>query len=207
MSSRRWDEPPAQRIIGRVSTTEPPIRVTLGELYRGFLATGARGFGGTLPWARRMLVEERRWLTAQEFTDTFSLCNFLPGPNVASMSVIIGARFHGVLGSAAALGGLLTVPLTSILTLAVLYTRFGQLPGIDAALRGVGAAAGGLVLATGLKMATSLGRTPRVLIFLIAAFIAVAVLRWPLVPVLFGLGPISVLAAWLGTLAAWRVRA
>ena len=191
----------------RVSTTERPTRPTLGELYRGFLGTGARGFGGTLPWARRMIIEERRWLTEREFLDLFSLCNFLPGPNVSSMSVIIGARFHGIAGSAAALGGLLTVPLTTILTLAVLYSRFGQLPGVDAALRGVGAAAGGLVLATGLRMAAALGRTPRVLLFLVAAFVAVAVLRWPLIPVLLGLAPISVLAAWLGSLAAWRTRA
>ena len=124
------------------------------------------------------------------------------------MSVIIGARFHGPLGSAAALGGLLTVPLITILTLAVLYQRFGQLPGVDAALRGVGAAAAGLVLATGLRMARSIGRTPRVLVFLVAAFVAVAVLRWPLVPVLLGLAPVSVLAAWLVSLApAWRGRA
>jgi chromate transporter len=191
----------------RVPTTEPPTRVTLGELYRGFLGAGARGFGGTLPWARRMMVEERRWLSEREFIDLFSLCNFLPGPNVASMSVIVGARFHGLLGSAAALGGLLTVPLTTILTLAVLYQHFAQVPGVDAALRGVGAAAGGLVLATGLRMATALGRTPRVLLFLVAAFLAIAVLRWPLVPVLFGLGPVSVLAAWAGSLAAWRARA
>jgi chromate transporter len=190
-----------------VSTTERPARVTLGELYRGFLGTGARGFGGTLPWARRMIVEERRWLSEREFIDLFSLCNFLPGPNVSSMSVIVGARFHGVLGAAAALGGLLTVPLTTILTLAVLYRHVAQLPGVDAALRGVGAAAGGLVLATGLRMAMALGRAPRVLLFLAAAFVAVAVLRWPLVPVLLGLAPVSVLAAWVGTLAAWRTRA
>ena len=191
-----------------MSTTGPPNRPTLGELYRGFLGAGARGFGGTLPWARRMIIEERRWLTEREFIDLFSLCNFLPGPNVSSMSVIIGARFHGPLGSAAALGGLLTVPLITILTLAVLYQRFGQRPGVDAALRGVGAAAAGLVLATGLRMARSIGRTPRVLVFLVAAFIAVAVLRWPLVPVLLGLAPVSVLAAWLGSLApAWRGRA
>ena len=62
--------------------TGPPNRPTLGELYRGFLGAGARGFGGTLPWARRMSIEERRWLTEREFIDLFSLCNFLPGPNV-----------------------------------------------------------------------------------------------------------------------------
>src|SRR5688572_31781807 len=105
-----------------------PPAPTPRELYRGFFLAGARGFGGTLPWARRMLVEERRWLTEQEFLDTFSLCNLLPGPNVASMAVILGARFRGLRGALAALGGLLTIPLATILTLAVLFERFGQLP-------------------------------------------------------------------------------
>ena len=68
-------------------------RVTLGELYRGFFHAGARGVGGVLPWARRMLVEERRWLTAEEFT----------GPNTVNMSIVVGARFHGVRGAVIAL--------------------------------------------------------------------------------------------------------
>jgi len=171
-------------------------RVTLGELYRGFFYAGARGFGGAMPWARRMLVEERRWLTAQEFTDVFSLCNFLPGPNIVNVSVVVGARFAGPRGSVAAFTGLLTVPLAVVLALAALYTRFGHLPGIDALLRGVGAAAAGMVLATGFKMAEPLARTPRVLGFLLGTFAAIALLRWPLVPVLFALAPLSVLAAW-----------
>jgi chromate transporter len=180
----------------------PPLagdvaRPTLGELYRGFLHAGARGFGGVLPWARRMLVEERRWLTAAEFTDLFSLCNFLPGPNTINMSVVIGARFHGIAGALTALAGILTLPLAAVLVLALLYDRFGHLPGIDALLRGVGAAAGGLVLATGVKMAAGLPRTTRALGFLAVAFVAIGLLRWPLVPVLFTLAPLSVLAAWL----------
>jgi chromate transporter len=179
-----------------VSTSEPAIRVTRGELYRGFLHAGARGFGGTLPWARRMLVEERRWLTAQEFTDAFSLCNFLPGPNIVNMSIVVGARYGGAGGALAAFAGLLTVPFSSILVLAVLYARLGQLPAVEPMLRGVGAAAGGLVLATGLKMATPLLRTPRALGFLVATLAAMTVLRVPLVLVLFSLAPLSILVAW-----------
>jgi chromate transporter len=60
----------------------------------------------------------------------------------------------------------------------------------------VGAAAAGLVLSTGLKMAAPLARTPRALVFLAVTFAAVAWLRWPLVPVLLGLAPLSILAAW-----------
>jgi chromate transporter len=122
---------------------DPAARPTLGELYRGFFHAGARGFGGVLPWARRMLVEERRWLTAAEFTDLFGLCNFLPGPNTVNMSIVVGARFHGVRGALTALAGILTLPLVVVLALALLYDRFGHLPGIDALLGGVGAAAGG----------------------------------------------------------------
>jgi chromate transporter len=173
----------------------PAARPTLGELYRGFFHPGARGFGGVLPWARRMLVEERRWLTAAEFTDVFGLCNFLPGPNTINMSIVVGARFHGVRGALTALAGILTLPLGVVLSLALLYDRFGHLPGIDALLRGVGAAAGGLVLATGVKMAEALPRTARAMVFLALAFVAIGLLRWPLVPVLLTLAPLSVLAA------------
>ncbi len=174
----------------------PAARPTLGELYRGFFHAGARGFGGVLPWAHRMLVEERRWLTAAEFTDVFGLCNFLPGPNTINMSIVVGARFHGVRGALTALAGILTLPLVVVLSLALLYDRFGHLPGIDALLRGVGAAAGGLVLATGVKMAEALPRTARAMAFLALAFVAIGLLRWPLVPVLLTLAPLSVLAAW-----------
>jgi chromate transporter len=172
-------------------------RPTLGELYRGFFHVGARGFGGVLPWARRMLVEERRWLTAAEFTDLFGLCNFLPGPNTVNLSIVIGARFHGVPGAVTAVTGLLTLPMVVVLALAMLYDRFGHLTSIDALLRGVGAAAGGLILATGIKMIEGLPRTVRALAFLAIAFVAVGVLRWPLVPVLLTLAPLSVVAAWL----------
>jgi chromate transporter len=144
-----------------------------------------------------MLVDERRWLTAAEFTDLFSLCNFLPGPNTVNMSIVVGARFHGVPGALTALAGILTLPLVAVLSLALLYDRFGHLPGIDALLRGVGAAAGGLVLATGVKMAETLPRTARAMAFLVLAFVAIGLLRWPLVPVLLTLAPLSVLAAWL----------
>jgi chromate transporter len=180
-----------------VLTIEPPAPVTLGELYRGFFHAGARGVGGVLPWARRMLVEERRWLTAEEFNDVFGLCNFLPGPNTVNMAIVVGARFQGVRGALTALAGMLTLPLVVVLLLAALYTRFGALPGVDAVLRGVGAVAGGLVLATGVKMAEPLRRRPRALAFLAVTFVVIALLGWPLLPVLLTLAPLSVLAAWM----------
>jgi len=182
-------------ILGMPATGATPV-VTLGDLFWAFFGTAARAFGGTLPWLRRMLVEERRWLTPREFTDLFSLCQVLPGPNIVNATVIVGARFHGVRGALAAGAGLFAVPLAVALALGACYTRFGQVPAVDSLLRGVAAAAAGLVLATGIKMAAPLVRAPRTVAFLAAAFIAIALLRWPLVPVLLALGPPSVLAAW-----------
>ena len=170
--------------------------MTLSELFLGFLQVGARGFGGAMPWARRMLVDERRWLTAEEFTDVLSLGQVLPGPNIVNVSVAVGSRYHGLRGAVVAVAGLMALPVAIVLVLAVLYSRFGQIPAIDAMLRGVGAAASGMVLGTGLRMCAPLVRAPLALVFLVAAFAGVALLRWPLVPMLFGLAPVSVLAAW-----------
>jgi len=175
---------------------EAPTAVTLGEIFWSFFRVGVRGFGGALPWVHRMLIEERRWLTPKQFTDVLSLCQLLPGPNVVNVSVVVGSRLRGPAGALAAVSGLMAVPLLVVLVLGALYARFGQAPAVDALLRGVGPAAVGLFIATGLKMAWPLARGPRTLAFLLAAFAALAVVRWPLVPVLLGLAPLSVLAAW-----------
>ena len=144
-----------------------------------------------------MLVEERRWLTAQEFTDVFGLCNLLPGPNTLNITIVVGSRFHGWRGALVGVAGLLSLPLTVALLLAALFAHVGTMPGFAAVLRGVGAAVAGLVLATGIKMAASRGRTPRALGFLIVTVVAIALLRWPLVPILLALIPLSVLVAWI----------
>jgi chromate transporter len=169
--------------------------VTLGEIFWTFCRVGVRGFGGAMPWARRTLVEERRWLTPAEFTDTLGLCQFLPGSNSLNLAVVIGARFRGAGGAVAAAGGLLAVPLVIALALGALYGRLGQAPLVESTLRGIGPAAAGLVIGTALRMAVSLGHSPRVLGFLLAAFIGIALLRWPLLFVVLGLAPLGAWAA------------
>src|SRR5271170_6526978 len=88
-----------------------PRRISRTELFMGFLFVGLRGFGGVLPWARQMIIEERHWLTEEEFTELYSLCNLLPGPNIVNVSIALGARFQGWAGSIAAFSGLMTAPL------------------------------------------------------------------------------------------------
>lgn len=158
----------------------------------GFFSVGIVGFGGVMPWIRRMVVEQRRWLTPAEFTDTLALCQFLPGPNVTNLAVCLGARYRGVAGAAAAVCGLLAVPLVIVVLAGMAFDRYGAKPAVARGLAGLSAAAAGLVLATTLKIAWTL-RGRRLGIGMAAlAFAAIALARLPLLPTLLALIPLSV---------------
>jgi chromate transporter len=169
-------------------------------LFVGFLMVGLQGFGGVLPFARRMLVEQHRWLTEREFTEVLSLSQFLPGPNIVNVSIIVGNRFRGPMGSLAAPLGLMLMPFVILLALAALYARFADLAAVRGATDGVSAAATGLIIATGLKMARELKGIPWHVAMCALTFIAIALLRLPLLWVLAALAPISVV------IARWMIR-
>src|SRR5882757_9084668 len=103
-------------------STPPP---SLAELFRAFFAMALHGFGGVLPWARRTIVEDKRWMTAQEFNEAFAVAQFLPGANVVNLAVVFGGRLHGAAGAAVALAGLLLPPTAIVMMLGALYARFG----------------------------------------------------------------------------------
>jgi chromate transporter len=177
-----------------------PAVPSLGALFSGFLSVGLCGFGGALPWARRMVVERRRWLTAGEFTEMLGLCQFLPGPNTVNLSVALGARFHGAIGSLAAILGLLAAPMAIVLTLGAVYGRFDQVPAVRHLFVGLAAAASALALATALRIAAPLRRRPVGIAVAALTFAAIAVLRAPLPAVLVLMLPLSLL------LGRWRRR-
>ena len=125
----------------------PPARETptVRDLFVAFALAGLSGFGGVLPFARRMMVEERRWMTAEEFNEAFSLSQFVPGPNVLNLAVIFGARTNGAFGALAAAIGLLAAPIAICISLAALYALYGQFGALPRILAGVAAAAAGLI--------------------------------------------------------------
>jgi len=167
-------------------------------LFLAFLSVGLSGFGGVLPFARRMLVERRAWLTEAQFTETLALCQTLPGPNIVNVSVVVGSRFAGATGALAAVTGLLAAPVAIVLVLATLYGRYGAVGRAPAMIAGLGAAACGLVAATAAKMALPIVRKRPVTAapFIALAFVGVGLMRWPLIWVLLALAPLSVAAAW-----------
>jgi chromate transporter len=173
---------------------------SLSDIFLTFNALALQGFGGVLPVAQRVLVEQKRWLSQVQFVEMLSIGQILPGPNIVNLSLMVGDRYFGWRGALAALGGMLLVPLVIVLMLAALYSQFADQAVVSGALRGMGAVAAGLILSTGFKLLTSLKTNvlglPVCLGLTTLTLVAVAWLRWPLVWVLLGLGSAAVAAAW-----------
>lgn len=157
---------------------------------------GVLGFGGVLPWARRIIVDERRWLSGRDFAELIGLCQVLPGPNVVNLSVIIGARTHGPIGSLIALAGILLVPVGLMLAIAILYASVASDPPVRNAIVGASAAAAGLILGTGVRLMREARPPLRGLFVGGAAFVAVGILQWPLLWVIVVLIAIGIAAEW-----------
>jgi chromate transporter len=150
---------------------------TLVELFLGFLAIGARSFGGVMPWAYRTMVEERHWVSQADFAETIGLCQFLPGPNIGNASIVYGKRWFGVTGSVVAFLGLMALPFVWVMALGVLYLEWAANPLVRAAVTGVGATGAGLFMGTALKLGRALVRKPAALVLVAACFLTVGVGR------------------------------
>jgi chromate transporter len=172
------------------------------ELVRGFFVIGICGFGGVMPWARRITVESRRWLSEDEFVDALAMCQFVPGPNIVNFSVSLGSRFHGPLGSLACVLGLLAAPMVLVICTSLVIERVADHPVVVGALHGMAAVAAALVVGMAVKVAMPMVRRRDWLAIALAsvAFAAVAVFRVGLVPTLLVMAPVGVALHW------WRRR-
>src|ERR1041385_4006630 len=175
-----------------------PPQPTLLELLAAFTQVSVAAFGGALPWSRRMIVERKRWMTDDEFNETFALSQFLPGPNTINFSVVFGSRFGGAPGAAVALIGLVGPPLVIVIILGALYELYGDIDTLGHILAAIAAAAAGLLVASVAKMAAPMfmkrwNSAPPVAIL---AFIGVAIMHWPLPYVFVGLAPLAIVLAW-----------
>jgi len=165
------------------------------ELFLGYLKIGLFGFGGVAAWARRVIVEERHWLTEREYAEVLGLGQVLPGPNVGNAAVMIGRRFHGLPGALLATGGIYCAPLVILICLCLLYDRYGQLPAAAPAMAGIAAAAAGMVIGTACKMVGKLKLAPEAIGILLLAALAAAWLRLPLPLIVLLLAPLSIAAS------------
>jgi chromate transporter len=174
--------------------TSPP---RLSALFSLFFQIGAMSFGGGLSaWLYREIVERRRWLSESDFLSGLALAQVMPGINMANLSVYVGQRLHGARGAIVALVALLSAPFFAIIALASVFGRINSVPWFHSLLAGIATAAVGLVLAVALKSLRTgpRGVAPFAAVFAVA--LTVGVLRWPMVPVVLCVAPLSVYLAW-----------
>jgi chromate transporter len=187
---------------GAASLSAAPLRrpASCRALWWVFNRLALQGFGGVLPIAHRELVERERWLSAAQFVELLTVGQVLPGPNIVNLAILFGDRQFGWRGALAACAGLLTLPLLIVLALATLYASFAANPLLAGALRGMGAVAAGLVIATAVKLSRTLQRNPlglpTCLALLLATWAMVGLARWPMVGVVLGLGSVGMALAW-----------
>jgi chromate transporter len=189
------DSPPAAApasVIPAPANHLPPPSVL--ALFFAFAKISLAGFGGVLAFARRGIVEEHRWMTADEFNETYALCHFLPGPNVVNLSVVFGSRFRGIIGGVAAFAGLVGPPMVLVTILAALYMRYGEIDALRRILAGVSCGAVGLLISAIFKMMTPLLRRRDVaaLAMMVLVFLAIGIARLPLQAVLLVMAPLSI---------------
>ena len=166
------------------------------EIFFTFSGISLRAFGGALSFIERAMVQEKRWLDSREFLGLYAISQVLPGPTGIGFCVLLGDRYFGLRGAAAALAGFVLVPAVGVLALAALFTHFMHLAWVQGALHGMGAASAGLIISTAARMSRGLrGDTVGIGVAGLS-FIAVGLLRWPVSLVMLTLGLASVLWAW-----------
>jgi chromate transporter len=173
----------------------PPERVSLGALFLAFLNVSFFGAGGGIVWARRIAVDQRRWISEEEFADIVSLCQFMPGPNVVGIAVCVGAKLRGAIGAIAAVLGFLLIPWTIGFASGVWFLQYAHLAVIRNILGGVSAAAAGLLIATGLRMLRPHRDRAEALVIAALAFGGIVFTNLPFLLVLFGLAAVGIAVA------------
>jgi chromate transporter len=165
------------------------------ELFVVFTILALQGVGGVLAVVQHELVERKRWMTKAQFIEEWSVAQVMPGPNVVNLCLMIGGKYFGIAGALAALCGLICGPLVLVLGLAILFGGVADNPVAQGALKGMGAVSAGLVIATGLKLSTTLPKNPMglwaAISFAVLSFAGVGIFRMPLAWVLFGLGSLA----------------
>lgn len=182
-------------------TSPAPGPRSLSDLFLSFTWLALQGFGGVHAVVQREMVDRKRWLTREEFIGETAVAQIMPGANVVNLSLIIGGRYFGAIGAAVALAGLVCVPAVLIGLLTLVYSHFSSHPQVAGALRGIGAVTSGIAFAAGFRLIPALRGnilTPWLCAAaLLAIFVCIGVLRWPMIGVLAVVGGVAGLVAWL----------
>ena len=123
-------------------------KVTVFDLLLQFLIIGATSFGGVVPYLSNSLVAKLHWVDDKEFVELLSISQSLPGLNATNMAVLLGDRLKGWLGAVAGIVGVCLPGAVIMVLVGMVYRVHGDHAITTALLKGVAAAAAGLLLAT-----------------------------------------------------------
>lgn len=183
--------PPAEAQAG------PTVRPrSAREMFLAFAALSLQSFGGSVAFIERTVVQKKRWLSGQDFLGLYGISQVLPGPSGVSFCVLLGDRFFGLRGALATVAGFLLLPAVIVLSITALFQQFHDLPRVQGALHGMGAAAVGVIASTALRLGRNLRGNHIGAGVAALAFAAVGLARVPVAWVVLTVGVLSVAWAW-----------
>lgn len=176
---------------------EEAAPASLAALFTTCLAIGAFSFGGGLSgWIYREFVDRHCWISDEEFASSMAMCQILPGANVINLVICLGEHLRGPKGAFACFTGFLLVPVFAVIALSLIIDQLSDASGLEAALAGVAFAAIGLLLLICWKGVVRARHQPFHLGLIAVIAVTVGLLKFPLIPVVLALLPISILVAW-----------
>jgi chromate transporter len=178
------------------ASTAAPVRVGLSHLLATFVRLGTLTFGGGVQsWIHREVVQRLGWIDDKAFLSGMTVAQILPGANPVNMALYVGLQLRGGAGAAVAVFGMLIPAFCTTLILGALYRNYGHLAVVHFVLAGMAAAGVGATLTMGIKVARRLPRNLVTVLIAITVFVVVGVLRWPMIPVVAVMVPLSIALA------------
>lgn len=171
--------------------------VPLSNIFASFLKLGSTTFGGgSVGWINREVVDRRRWISEERFMQMLTVALAMPGANPVNLATYVGLELRGYVGAVVAVLGMVAAPFVIILLFAVSYSQLAQYDHARAILSGLACVGVSAMMLTGLKSAGRIKTNPVSVLIALAVFVAVAVLRLPMIEVVVVAIPASVAAAW-----------
>ena len=184
----------AAQHIPQLADTKPPSEtVSIWDIFLEFLIIGATSFGGVVPYLRGSLVTKRHWIDDKEFVEMLSISQSLPGLNATNMAILVGEKLRGWIGSIMAILGICLPSAALMYAVGEFYRLHGDHVWVTAALKGVAAAAVGLLLSTVVGLSKKALSHKFDFVFMAATVLAVNRLHWSVPRALIIVGILAIL--------------
>lgn len=148
-------------------------KATVFDIFWQFLTIGATSFGGVVPYLREGLITKNHWVDDKEFVELLSISQSLPGLNATNMAILLGDRLKGWMGAVAGIVGVCLPGGLLMLAVGMFYRIHGDHAFVTGMLKGVAAAATGLLLATVIQLGKKSLSHRFDLVFVLIAVLAV----------------------------------